>query len=342
MNYASSPGPWGCHQCGTDRNFAWRSACRQCGKSAPNKWLQWQKREGKKAAKDSQESWPALGSGPERVASKWWGPQTHVKQEAPREPTAVERCVEFLALAKNMDDPELVQRAEGKLAAARAQRDAAVAPSIRRDRAQAEVRRLESRVVAKQKLREQAGQELAAAQEKCEKAEKELSDMAELLSKAQGELAAAAKLPAVRVSPDRPTDGGIPADIAAAVSEVQRLQCVVQSLSTTSQENLPAVGESLRAIVAALVNALPQASNLPVTQHETEGELPTAGEVNALEVDDGDSDDDVDEFLDSFEGLDADGSNGSGHATDQRRTQLRQFLAKNRTVKVKGKQRQHG
>ena len=335
MSHVSSPGPWGCYQCGTDRNFAWRSECRQCGNSAPNKWLQWQKLDGKKSARSNHESWPELGNGPVRIASNWWGPQVQAKQAATREATAVERCLELLALAKNMDDHELIQRAEAKLEAARAQRDAAVAPSTRRDRAQAEVRRLESRVAAKRKLRDEAGQELAATKKKWEKAEKDFNDMVEQLSKAQKDLAAAAQMAAIEVATDR---NEAPADIAAVASEVQRLECIVQSLSKASPDNLPAVGESLRAIVAALSKAVPQASNLPITSvpiHATETD-------NGTEVGDDNTDDEVNEFMDTFEGLDVDGDHGTGgHGSEQRRIQLKQFLAKSRRVKVRSK-RPHG
>jgi len=125
-----------------------------------------------------------------------------------------------------------------------------------------------------------------------------------------------------------------PANITAAASEVQRLNSVVQSLSTTSQENLPMVGESLRAIVAALVRAIPQATVLPITQHPEE--------EKAAEVDDEDLEEETDEFFEAFAGLDEDGSSStSGGVSDQRRAQFKQFLAKNRYVKVKSK-RLHG
>ena len=114
--------------------------------------------------------------------------------------------MELLALAKNMEDPELVKQAESKLEAARVQRDAAVAPSIRRDRAQAEVRRLETWMVAKKKTRDEVAQELAAAQTKFDKVEKELGAMQEQLGKAREDLAQAARMAAEEVATDRNMD----------------------------------------------------------------------------------------------------------------------------------------
>ena len=130
--------------------------------------------------------------------------------------------------------------------------------------------------------------------EKVRGCRKEISDIVGQLNKAQGELAASAKLAAATAACGQLISDESPTDIAAAVSEVQRLECVVQSLSTTSQENLPAVGESLRAIVAALAKVLPQASNLLATQHQPDTTGQTVGAGSRDEVDEEDLDDEVD------------------------------------------------
>ena len=62
---------------------------------------------------------------------------------------------------------------------------------------------------------------------------------------------------------------------------------------STTLENLPAVGEGLRAIVEALVKTLHQATSLPVTQH-------VLGDMHALEADEEEMDDGADDFLDTL------------------------------------------
>jgi hypothetical protein len=110
---------------------------------------------------------------------------------------------------------------------------------------------------------------------------------------------------------------------------------VVRGLSSTTPENWPAVGESLRTIVEVLAKALPQSTSPPVTQLAVR-------EMDAFEADEKEMDEDADEFLDTFSGFGADDDAGtSSCASDQRRTQFKQFLAKHRYVKVRGK-KQHG
>ena len=315
-----SPGQWGCWRCGTANNFEWRSECRKCGGIAPSKWLQWQKHSGKAAPRSKDASWPALGNGPHRVANKWWGIPGQSKCDKPaplqqREKTAVERCLELLALAKSMEDPELVNQAERKLEAARALRDAAVVPSIRCDRAQADVRRLESRMAAKRLSRDEAGQELAAAKTKYEKAEKELADIADQLSRAQEDLAAAAQMAATG-APMRPVE--------AAAASVQRMGAVLQAAATATPENLANLFENLRSIHTEMVQAIPAASVPPVTSED------------AITLSDGEENEFLDEFMEGVDGLDKScaGDDGCGAHTEQRRASAKRVLRK---AMVKGR-----
>ena len=317
-----SPGQWGCWRCGAANNFAWRSECRKCGGSAPSKWQQWQKHRGKAAPGTKDASWPAIGNGPHRVANKWWGTPGQSKRDKPaivqqREKTPVERCVELLALAKSMEDPELVSQAETKLEIARAQRDAAVAPSIRCDRAQAEVRRLESRMVAKRVSRDEAGQELAVAKRKYEKADRELAEIVEQLGRAQEILAAAAQMAATGV-PTRPVE--------EAAASVQRMGTVLQAAATATPENLTNLFESLRAIHTEMVRAIPAASEPPVTQEER------------IALSDGEEDEFLDEFMQGVDGLDPSctGDDGCGARTEQCHATAKRVLRK-ALVKVRAK-----
>ena len=317
-----SPGQWGCWRCGAVNNFAWRSECRKCGGSAPSKWLQWQKHDGKAAPGSKDAGWPAIGSGPQRVANKWWGIPGQSKRDKPatiqqREKTAVERCLELLALAKSMEDPELVSQAEKKLDTARAQREAAVAPSIRCDRAQAEVRRLEVRMAAKRVSRDEAGKELAAAKTKYEKADQELAEIGEQLGKAQENLSAAAQI-ATTGAPTRPVE--------EAAASVQRMGTILQAAATATPENLTDLFESLRSIHTEMVRAIPAASETPVTNEEE------------ITLSDGEEDEFLDEFMQGVDGLDPScpGDDGGGARTEQRRASAKRCLRK-ALVKVRAK-----
>jgi chromosome segregation ATPase len=236
---------------------------------------------------------------------------------------------QVVAAKKRLDDARATANGRKPLAKRISTMEFKIAKAKRNyDKAEEEVRKSDMAIADLQSMLEK--QKAAAVVKKVELDSLE-SELKNLLNNAVAEEPALPQLPQE-----------LAGDIKAAVSEVQRLDCVVRALTTTSPENLPAVGESLRAIVAALAKALPQATTPPVTQQLDEGAPQETGVNRVDEADNEESDDDVDEFLDTFTGLEVDGNSGtSGCGSEQRRTQFKQFLAKNRYVKAKGK-RQHG
>ena len=191
-------------------------------------------------------------------------------------------------------------------------------------------RHLEARVAHKRRTQASAQERVAKAQLSVEEAQagletanKELAARSEELRALEEELAMLQK-----ETMQAAEEVGLP-DVEAAAAEVQRLEQVVQSLPSATGDNFEGVVASLQSIAAALGKAIPQAAIQPITDV-------------AAEEEEQDLDDEVDEFMDTFEGLDHDDNAGAiGGAADQRRAHLKQFLAKSRHVKIKGK-RPHG
>ena len=191
-------------------------------------------------------------------------------------------------------------------------------------------RHLEARVAHKRRTQASAQERVAKAQLMVEEAQagleaanKELVARSEELRTLEEELATLEKETMQTAEEVRLLD------VEAAATEVQRLEQVVQNLPSATADNLQGVVASLQSIAAALGKAIPQAAVQPITDV-------------AAEDDEQDLDEEVEEFMDTFEGLDHDDNAGTiGGAADKRRAHLKQFLAKSRPIKVKGK-RQHG
>ncbi len=170
---------WSCSLCQTPDNWACRIRCRRCWREAPARILQdaWKAHKAEQAKRETagcakgnhgkwqgskDTEWPALGA-----AAAGGG-----DVETGKEPTKVERAVAAVEAAENAEVPEEhIKPLRDRLAAARAERDAAIPPGLKQSRLLARIRKLEARA-----------KDLAAASENASEAVEEAQ---RALSKAQ-------------------------------------------------------------------------------------------------------------------------------------------------------------